>query len=274
LIKSDLRGIAVQVVARDANDIIAGTAEMRERVERNFNDQSREPLRQSTFTRDSNGEGQNQIGGGDGDIEMQDSCEGGAAASSKRGGSKGDGCDENIDDMLLKRLMPIWEKKEPSSYNFYEKKINEEFEWRKRVKFAEMIKEETNPSTKNLYSEELHQMVRKKLYPTITFPDIPDSDYKTIEEKLRERKDHPNVTQYARAIGVKMADMYRKSYGKDPEYREVGKQHHKKYLDKDYDQCLDQCISEVMREKAKSAFVGAGQSTISSHFMPNAPGKN
>lgn len=272
MIKSDLRGVAVQAVTRDANDIIAGTAEMRERVERNFNDQSREPLRQSTLTRDRNGEGQNRIGGGDGDIEMQDSCDGGAAASSKRGrGSSRDGYHESVDDIIFKDMREFSMKKGP---DFYEEWIKGERDWRRRKEIAEMIKEQTNPSIKNDLSEEFHKMVRKSVYPAITFPDIPDSDYKTIEEKLRERKDHQNVTQYARAIGIKMAKMYRDSHGKDPEYRVVGNQNPKKYLKKDFDQCLDQCISEVMLEKAKPAFLSAGQSTISSHFMPNASGKN
>ena len=136
----------------------------------------------------------------------------------------------------LKNLMPVWKEKEPSSFNFYENMMHEEYVLRKLIKISELILNQTIQSIKNDLSEELHKMVRKSVYPAITFPDIPESDYKTINEKLRERKEAPNGIQYTRAIWAKMEDVCRKSYGKDPEYRNVGNQHHKKYLEKDFDQ--------------------------------------
>ena len=82
-IPSEFKRSTVKMGAKDLVDIEGGTAKMRARLDRNFNDPTREPIRKSCAIRDASGDGQAWIGGGASgggggggeggeDVEMQD----------------------------------------------------------------------------------------------------------------------------------------------------------------------------------------------------------
>lgn len=236
----------IKMVAKDSVDVMAGTSKMAARIQKNSADPQREGLRNSCNIRDANGEGHAVIGG---DVPMADVV----------------GRVESADEIMQKNMMEIWKESGPE---YYRMMMGEEWKLKKLLKLKSLKESETNQATRNVLEEKYFQECRSYTYPSLLVEDHPEADYKTVDEMIHERGDGKALEQYANAIGVKMADEYKKNHsGQPPPKRDIpGKIKPNKYLEQDRKH-LDYFIDEAKREAAaKVVKLPKGQQTLMQHL--------
>jgi len=243
-VNSEFKGCMIKMAAKDAVDAMAGTSGMLARLQKNRNDAQREPLRQSCINRDASGDGEARIGGGD--VPM--------------GGMERV---ETVDELWKRKMTLIWEN--PTQYSDeYKRNMTDEWQMMKIKKLQGLKEKETNPAARNMLEEKYVMECKAWAYPAITHrPDHPESDYKTVEEMLREHVHSAEVIKYAQRVGKKMADEYRKNHDQqDPPVRVVpGGHNQKKYLEEDRKH-LDYFIDQARLEAADPAKLAQGQQTM------------
>ncbi len=262
-VNSDLKGCMVKMAAKDAVDAMAGTPEMLERVQKNHDDPHMEPFRKSCKARDAMGDGKAKIGE---DVPMGGMAMGGmgAAISASAINEKALAIKNMMDIEAMQVERMVWKAKGEDYYNM---KMMEHLKWKNILHLQEVKSKETNQEARNMLEEKYVQECKSYVYPSITHPDRPETDYKTIEEYLMGCMGKEEIAKYANPIGRMMADQYRRNHNQqDPPVRVMPNgQRHKKYLQDDFKhiQCF---IDHAIKDAEKPAHLQKGQQTILRHL--------
>ena len=284
--KSDFKGCMVKMMVKDAVDVMAGTAEMLDRVQVSNQDPTREPLRQSCKNRDASGEGQAALGGGGGeDVEMQDSSselkdvKWLVRHSPQYLAVKKAEYEMQVDAQNKIKAMEVDAEKQMHEIKQKDRDHELETERKRRAMLADetmharrmelrrLIDQETNVAAKNiLYEEYLHlcKMCAFGFLGTAPLPAPTAGEYKTVEEALRMRSDCSSVMRYAKELGRMLAGEYRKNYSRGPEFCQApdGRRHNH-YLPKDLEK-IDQFLKEIRLKLASQ--IANNQPSILGHF--------
>jgi hypothetical protein len=282
--KSELKGCMIKLAAKEVVDGMAGTAEMRERLERNSKDPTREGLRRSCENRDASGDGHAFVGGGGGGAggawmgmsieELERKAEAlGKFVKTQREFDEMAALKRKGDDYYFCRVevCPCVCFFQSTENCWLINLFQEGLILSECKKIQELRNTATDIDAKNAYSELILRNVKRMMYPGIAAaaePDRPEEDYMTVEEMIEERADRDSVRQYAQAVGAKMSKAYRDAHGQQPPpKRDVpGNIKPNKYLEQDR-KYLELYIQEAKQDALrKLGHLPKGQQSILEHM--------
>lgn len=250
ILKSDLQDCTMDAVIDVALAVEGGDPETIQKAQENGKNPGLEPLRESIKNKNASrnmGGGANMVGGGD--VAM---------------GGYGVGAVGLFQDPLLVHMQEIWKSQGPDVYN---KEMRDQ--WNLQLVMGTRIawETETDPTVKGMIAEKRRMAGKLLAYPDIVLPDRPASDYKTVDDILREMGCTSYTNAVASVIGKAMAKRFRETHnGQNPKVNTSSGE--AEYLEEDR-KSMPHFLEQAQKNAAKPAYVDPGQTLMGSHFPPS-----